>query len=155
MRGFEAAQLEFDGHQAAQAAVVEEQVQIKVVAVNDHALLALYKRKAPAQFQDEGFQLAQDGGFQIGLVVALAQAQEVEEVRVFEDLGGGERLRRARYLQGGKFGSFEGLAFDLVCQLAYAPAVLRGLVGVKLAGLRGFQRHDGDHVAPAQLCRQC
>lgn len=41
---------------------MQNQVQIKVVAVNHHALLALYKRKAPAQFEDEGFQLAQDSG---------------------------------------------------------------------------------------------
>ena len=55
VRDFEAAQFQLDGHQAAQAAVVEKQVQVKVFAVDDHALLALHKRKAPAQFQDEGF----------------------------------------------------------------------------------------------------
>jgi hypothetical protein len=50
--------------------------------------LAFHKRKAAPQIQDEGFKLAEDGGFQSCLVVALAQAQEGEEVRVFEDLGG-------------------------------------------------------------------
>jgi hypothetical protein len=48
VRGFETAQLEFNGHQAAKAAVVEQQIQVEVVTVNDHALLALYKGKAPA-----------------------------------------------------------------------------------------------------------
>ena len=119
--------------------------------------MALHKRKAPAQFQNEGFQLAQDGGFQVGLVVALAQAQKIEEVRVFEDLGGGGVGRFDKFslngrlgLQGGKLRALKGLAVNLMCQLAHAPAVLCGLAGVKLAGLRGFQRHDGDHVAPAQ-----
>ena len=55
----EAAELELDGHQAAQAAVKEEQVKIKVFTIDDHALLSLDKGKASAQFQNEGFQLAQ------------------------------------------------------------------------------------------------
>jgi hypothetical protein len=86
------------------------------------------KAKAAAQLQNEGFQLAQDGGFQVGLVVALAQAQKVEEVRVFEDLGGVGvggfdqfSLSGRVGLQGGKLGALEGLAFDLVAQLAHAP----------------------------------
>jgi hypothetical protein len=54
VRGFVAAQLQLDGHQSAQPAVVEKQVQVKVFAVDDHALLAFYKRKATAQLQDEG-----------------------------------------------------------------------------------------------------
>ena len=109
-------------------------------------LLALYKRKAPAQFQDEGFQLAQDGGFQIGFVVALAQAQEVEEVRVFEDEGGGAlgfdklSLNGGVGLQGCKLCALEGLAFNLVAQLTHAPGVGGRLAGVKLAGWLGFER---------------
>ena len=98
----------------------EKQVQVEVFAVDDHALLALHKRKAPAQLQYEGLQLAQDGGFQIRLVVALAQAQKVEEIRVFEDLGGAGAQGNDRLsvnggnLQGGKFGALEGFAFNLV-----------------------------------------
>jgi hypothetical protein len=52
--------------------------------------------------------------------MALAQAQKVEEVRVFEDQGGNcvwvydrLNLNRGCRLQGGKLGAFEGLAFDL------------------------------------------
>lgn len=48
--------------------------------------LAFYKCKAPAQLQDEGFQLAQDGGLQVSLVVALAQALEALKTRGFDRL---------------------------------------------------------------------
>ena len=71
--------------------MVEEQVEVKVFPVDDHAFLPLHKRKAPAQLQDEGFQLAQDGGLQVGLQVALAQAQKVQKVWVFEYGGGAGR----------------------------------------------------------------
>ena len=104
--------------------------------------MALHKRKAPAQFQDEGFQLAQDGGFQISFVMALAQAQKVEEVRVFEDQGGigvtGFDLLSPNGcggLQGGKL-----CALDLVAQLTHTPSVGGGLAGVKLACRFGFER---------------
>ena len=106
--------------------------------------MAFYKRKAPAQFQDEGFQLAKDGGFQISLVVALVQAQEVKEIRVFENEGGcgvGKlSLSGGVGMQGGKLGALEGFAFDLLAQLAHAPGVGGGLVGVKMAGWLGFER---------------
>lgn len=103
--------------------------------------MALYKGKAAAQLQNEGFQLAQDGDFQIGLVVALVLAQKVEKVRVFEDLsgvgvGGLDQfsLNGRLGLQGGKLGALEGHAFDLVVQLAHAPARLHTLPGIKPTG---------------------
>lgn len=53
--------------------------------------------------------------------MALAQAQKVEEVRVFEDLGGvgiGGNDRLGLYggvgLEGGKLGALKGFAFDLL-----------------------------------------
>ncbi len=85
--------------------------------------------------------MAQDGSFQVGLVVALAQAQEIEKVRVFEDQGGGGvggndrlSLNGGVGLQGCKLGALEGLAFDLVVQLAHAPARFHTLLGIKPTG---------------------
>ena len=85
MAGLEAAELQFHRHQAAQAAVEKEQVEIEVVAVDDHPFLALDKGKTPAQLQDEGLKLAQDGVLQVSLIVALAQAQEIKKIGVLED----------------------------------------------------------------------
>jgi hypothetical protein len=64
--------------------VVEQQVEVEVFAVDDETFLPLDECKAPAQLEDEGFQLAQDGGFQVAFIMALAQAQKVEEIRVLE-----------------------------------------------------------------------
>ena len=101
--------------------------------------------------------MAQDSGFPIGLVVALAQAQKVEEVRVFEDLdgvgvGGFDQfgLNGRVGLQGGKLGALKGLAVDWVAPLAHAPGVGGGLAGVELAGGFGFERQQVDKMAPAQ-----
>jgi hypothetical protein len=78
--------------------------------------LALDKGEAAAEFEDEGFELAQDGGFEVCFVVALAQAEEVEEVRVLEDgrVGFG-CARGGGALCAGDFTALEGLAFDLPC----------------------------------------
>ncbi len=84
--------------------------------------------------------------------MALAQAQEVQKVRILEDLCRrcGQRGRLGR----GDFCALEGLAVDLVAQLPHAPSILRSTPGIKGAGLGCLERHDGDQVAPAQLCRQ-
>ena len=49
--------------------MLEEQVQLEVFTVNDHAFLALDNGKSAAQLQDEGCTLAQEGAFKVGLVV--------------------------------------------------------------------------------------
>ena len=57
VRGLEAAQLEFYRHQTPQAAVIEQQVEIEVFAVDHHAFLPLDEGKAAAQLQNERLQL--------------------------------------------------------------------------------------------------
>ena len=79
VRGLEAAEFEFDGHGATQPAVEEQQVEVEVFPVDDHAFLPFDERKAAPQLQDEGFELAQEGGFQVGFVMALVHAQEVRK----------------------------------------------------------------------------
>ena len=78
--------------------------------------------------------------------MALAQAQKVEEIRVFEDLGGAGAQGNDRLsvngcggLQAGKLGALECFAFNLLAQLAHAPGLACGLAGVELACLLGFE----------------
>ena len=94
--------------------------------------------------------MAQDGGFQVGFVVALAQAEEVEEVRVLEHQGGGTagvgrcdghgQCVRLWRLGAGDNAALEGLAVDLVAEFTHAPALQRGLLGVVQAGLCRLER---------------
>jgi hypothetical protein len=49
--------------------------------------------------------------------MALAQAQKVEEIGVFEDLGGGGvSAQQHRYLGASNFGALKGFAFDWVAR---------------------------------------
>jgi hypothetical protein len=73
----------------------------------------------------------------------LAQAQKVQEIRVFKDLSGAGGLNRGvgfdrlsvngGDLQGGKLGAFECFAFDLVVELTHAPVRLDALLRIKPA----------------------
>ena len=85
--------------------------------------------------------------------MALAQAQKVEEIWVFEDLSraaaqgfdrlspnGCGSLNGGGGLQAGEFGALEGFAFILLAQFAHAPGLCCCLLGVELACLLGFER---------------
>ncbi len=74
----------------------------------------LHKGKTSAQLQYEGFELAQDGGLQIGLLVVLVQAEKVQQVGDPKYLGSSRRRQRRRAeLGAGGLTALDGLAFDL------------------------------------------
>jgi hypothetical protein len=56
--------------------VEEEEVEMEVFAIDNHAFLALDKGKTATEFEDEALQLMEDGGFQIVFIVAGRQAEE-------------------------------------------------------------------------------
>ena len=58
----ELAELEIDQDIAAQQAVVEHEVNKKMVAIQSKALLPCLEQKALAQFQQEMFELVDNGG---------------------------------------------------------------------------------------------
>lgn len=57
----------------------EQQIEVEVLAVDHQPFLPFDKCRAVPQFQNEGFELAEDGRFEIGLVMPLTQAQEIQE----------------------------------------------------------------------------
>jgi hypothetical protein len=82
--------LEVDQDVAFEQAVVEDQIDVKMVIVKREALLACLEQKAFAQFEQETFDAADDGGFKfmLGLAVGLGQVEEFEHIRVFDDIFG-------------------------------------------------------------------
>ena len=76
----ELADLEVDQHIAAQQAVVENQIDEKMVVVKGKALLTGFKQKALAQLQQKMLDLADDGGLQVGLGIPglFRQAQKLQ-----------------------------------------------------------------------------
>ena len=160
----EAAQLQLQGHQAAQAAVIEEQVEVEVLVADGHALLASDEGEVRAQLQQEPLQLPQYGRLKIVLAVGVLQPQEVQQIRVPEDQIGrhevrllqglqllsGQLLRLARYGR-----ALVEHALDLLAQRSHAPALHPGHLGVELALQRVLEVDYLDKVGPGQQSRQC
>ena len=69
--GLEVTQFQIDGDEAFEGAVVEEEVEVEVVGVDLDASLATEKGEAVAELEQEGFELAEDGVFEILLWVAV------------------------------------------------------------------------------------
>ena len=64
--------------------MVEEEVEVEVFGVDLDAGLASKKGEAIAKFEQEGFDLAQDGVFKVFFEVAVVEAEEIEEVGISE-----------------------------------------------------------------------
>ena len=72
--GFEVAQFQIDGDEAFQAAMVEKEIEVEVVGINLDARLTTKKGKAVAKFEEECFEFAQDGVFEVFFEVAILEA---------------------------------------------------------------------------------
>lgn len=149
--GFEVAELEIDGDEALEAAVVEEEVEVEVVGVDGDAELAGLEGEALAEFEEEGFEFAQDGVLEILFQVAVAKAEEVEDVGIAEDEVGAEFVLGAEFgeLGPGDFlrllrdgGALEEHGVDLLAQGADAPAVDPAHLGVEVALEVVLERDD-------------
>jgi hypothetical protein len=88
--------------------VLEEEVEVEVVGVDLDAGLAAEEGEAVAEFEEEGFEFAQDGVFEVLFEVTVLEAEEIEDVGIAEDEIGGELVLAA---EGGKFGLGDFLGF--------------------------------------------
>src|SRR5436189_3017678 len=80
VRRREFSKLQVNGDQSPQPPVVKQQIQIKILPVHDNALLTRQECPISAQFRKEGFQLAQNGAFQVLLGVRALQAEKIQNV---------------------------------------------------------------------------
>jgi hypothetical protein len=114
--GLERPAFEVHDHEAAEAQVVKEEVEIEVVAANVKMILASNEGEALAEFEDEFFDFGQQGEFEFALAERFCEGEEVEDVRVFENLLGKVGLRwreGAMEIVDGFAGASMGLALDL------------------------------------------
>src|SRR5208337_2282375 len=157
-------ELELDRYQPAKAAVVEEQVQVIIHAVDRDALLPRDEREVGAQLKDECLQLAEDRRLDVLLGVrAGGQAEEVEEVRIAE-----YQVRRypvlvpqrsdvaGDHLVGllAERRPFVEEVSDLVPERPHAPPLDAAHLGVEVAFESILKRDQFDEVAPGQFSRQ-
>ena len=75
---------------AAKEAVVEDEIDAEVIIVEGEALLTGLEEEAFTEFQQEGLQLVDDGGFQfvLGVMRVVLQTEELEDERILEQIRG-------------------------------------------------------------------
>lgn len=125
----ELADLEIDQHMALQNGVIEDEIDVKVVAIESDPLLARDKGKALAEFEQEGLQVVDESLLQSGFHEAMRfrQSEEFDHDRIFEYI-----QRHGDFLPlGGELHqvglvpalcqAFEEEAVDLAFQLAGGP----------------------------------
>src|SRR5207248_3167157 len=76
------AELQINNYQTPQAAMEEQEVQVKVLASHDDPLLASKEGKVAPQLDQKLLQIAQNGGFQILFRIGTLQPKEIEKVRI-------------------------------------------------------------------------
>jgi len=150
--------LEVDEDIAAEEAVVENEVDSEVVVVEGEAFLAGFEEKALTEFEKEGFELVDDGGFEIGFRVAgvVGEAEEFENKRIFNKVGGFfDDLSFAGQAANFVLVSAEGEALveragDLALELAHAPLVGGSLDLVETTLFGDIDREQLDIVRPSE-----
>ena len=154
----ELVELEVDEHIAAQQAVVEDEIDEEVVLVEGEALLAGLEEKALAQFEQEVFELVDDGGFQVGFGIArlFVEAEEFEDVGFFEHvLGLDDDLpfvgkSADAFLVSAESETFVKAGGDLAFQFRQRPACLGGFDFVETALVGIFDGEQKDVVGPTE-----
>ena len=139
----EFANLQIKQHITLEHGMVKDQIDVKMVAVEGEALLAGDKGKALAQFEQEGLQLAEEGGFQLRLdqLGGGRDFQKFEHQRIFEHIERPDdfltvaRQSQQTFLVAAGGEAVVKQAVDLTLQFAGGPAVLDGFDLVEGPGL--------------------
>ncbi len=84
--GLEGAFLEVDHDEAAEAEMIEEQVEVEIIVADIEAVLPADEGEALAEFEQEFLEVGEQAGFQFALMEGLFEREEVEDVGVFEGL---------------------------------------------------------------------
>ncbi len=94
--GMELRRLQLDDNVAAKSQMVEQHVEVEVLACNIQVNLMSNERKTDSQFEQESSDLFDERALQAALLHITGQFQKVEHVGVFERLRGqiGLRLRQ-------------------------------------------------------------
>ena len=150
-------------HEATQAAVEEEEVDAVPGVADAQAALAGDEGEADAEFEEEGFEVADQCGFQIVLGEIVAEVEKFEDEGVFEGGGGGEGVSGAGWGGTGYAATMRELAplvgegGDLTVELADGPALLKCFGGVEIARGGVFDGEEADVMRPGEgegrLCR--
>src|SRR5690242_12089946 len=126
--------------------------------VESEALLPRFEEEPFTHFQEEAFDLSNDGGLQIGLGIsaALRQAKELQNQRLLEQIVRPlDGVTVAREPANACFVAAESEALvqagiELALQFADCPILLAGFDFVETALFRVFDSEEEDVMRPAQ-----
>jgi hypothetical protein len=153
--GPEAAHLQVDHDEAAQAQVIEEQINVEVLAPHLQVNLAADPGEARSEGHEEFLKVAEQAGLELAFMKGLLQREEVKDVGILQQLGrkvGLGRRQRAREVGHRLPLPLMGAILDLEEKELAAPAMLERLLGVPEA--RGpvlDLLEKGDVVGPGQF----
>jgi len=169
----EAAELQVDQHETAQAPMVEDKVHTIPLVADAQAPLAADEAEVASKLQQKGFEVINERGFQFGLGIFVAQIKEFEDVRILNFLLGrsgvaGQRTNafdEHRRLVSGQRRALVELGLDLAVELTHRPAVAQAFRFVECPGILVLHRQEAHVSRPRQrkarpdpgekFCRQC
>lgn len=126
----------FVGNQAFQRPVVEQQVNVIVVAFHRQPVLAAHESEVRPHFGEESLNIGDQGGFELPLLVCVGEFEEVKGVVILDRQFGlrSDGLRQG-VVETGLVEQvfFVGLVVDLVLQYAACPAKASSGAQVELA----------------------
>jgi hypothetical protein len=134
-----------------------------ILTADGHAFLPGEKTELCVDFQQEPFNIAQDGGFQIAFAKAVGETQESEDAGIAEHKIGSQAVGFAELFEfladqgvgpARDSGAFEEHTADAVAEGADAPSFHPAQFGVELAPDRVVEIEDFFEVAPAHVLSQ-
>lgn len=161
--GLEVAEFKVNGDEPPEVAVIEKEIEIEVVGIDLNAFLAGKEGEAVAEFEQEGFNLAEDRVFEVLFEIAVVKAEEVEDVGILEDKGGRELVLAAKLGElgfgnslrlSGNGGALIEHGADLLTKGADTPTLDPAHLGVEVPLECVFEGDDLFEMGPPQLSRQ-
>src|ERR1035437_5101121 len=156
--GFKPAHFEIDDNEASELQVVEEQIDLEILSSNLERHLTSDEGKSHAEFDEKLAQVRKKPMFEVALLCLRRKGEEIEIVRIFDELLG--EIRLCRWQSRLKVRERLPLppvkaTLNLHDENVPAPAVGGGLFRVPEPFLWTLhQVKEPDIVAPGQLCNR-
>lgn len=157
----ERADFQIEQHVAAQAAVVENEIDAVVLVADGDAKLPRLETEAGAEFEKETLHVIEERGFEIVLRVGgpVGEAGEFEDVGIADEIFDGRGRFGGLFPRAGDDGAFVfgeagalvELRTDLPLELANGPGAEEAFVFVECALPRIVEAEDIDQVRPGKL----
>src|SRR5438445_11604752 len=137
--------------------MIKEQIDVEILVTDLEQDLSADERKSGAEFEQEALNVINECLLYFALAPWIGGAQEVKQVRIFEDMRRHIRLHRRQ----SRFEIADSLpmapvrmTLDLQHEDGLAPAMLNNLAGIpETISFRGDFLQQRDIVIPSNLCK--